>query len=750
MIVLNRLRKTAVAALSVLVFSGLTAWGAPDRTFNTSPTQATEVRLLIQMLEQAHYNRGTVKPGDYSEVIPSYMAQWDPQHFFFLSSDKDEFIRQYGQKIYYNSAYLGNIDPAYNIFAVYETRTKERIAWILDQLSKDIDLKTNDQYAFDRSKAEWPATKQEADDIWTKRLKFELIAEMLGKKDAEKAKEAVKKRYERYLKNISETESRDLAEAYLNSIAELYDPHSSYFSAETFEDFSIQMKLQLVGIGALLGLEDDYCIVKEIVPGGPTDLGKKLKPNDKILSVAQEGGEPVEIVGMKLRKIVDMIRGAKGSTVTLVIEPADAADISARKTVQITRDVVKLNSARARAGVFQVPGSDGVTRSLGVITLPSFYGPAEEGDTDASDHEKSGTTEDIARLITDLKKEKIEGIVLDLRRNGGGFLTEAINLTGLFIKNGPVVQVKDYAGNIQVDNDQSDAIAYDGPLAVLVDRFSASASEIVTGALQNYGRAIVIGDTSTHGKGSVQTVMEMKNYIPLTTPRLAKTGAAKITVQKYYLPSGSSTQLKGVIPDIVLPSIDDYLPIGEASLPHAMVWDEIPTSFFDGKPIDVKLIEPLREASLERQSKLEEFLYLKRNIDWFKAKQDQKTLSLNIEARQEQKKTDDTFRKEMKAERDVLAKNDFPYKEFRLAPVPPKAEKAKKTPAEGDAESEEDSEDDENDAYAKMDIPLRESLRVLSDTLTLEPGTRIWAKDGSFAQSGQTKKTTNTPIPATN
>ena len=536
----------------------------------------------------------------------------------------------------------------------------------------------------------------------------------------------MKKRYERMLKNLGEIEGNDLAELYLTTIAKLYDPHSTYFSAATYEDFGIQMRLKLVGIGALLGVEDDICVVKEIVPGGPADFGRQLKPNDKIISVAEKGGEPVEILGMKLRKIVDKIRGKKGTEVSLVVQPGDATDSSARKEIVITRDTVKLNSARARAAVFEVPGEgkDAKPQTLGVITLPAFYNEGEEGDTDS---ERSSASKDVARLIEQLKQQGIQGLVLDLRRNGGGYLTEAIELAGLFIQKGPVVQVKNYNGEITVDSDRDPKIAYTGPLAVLVDRFSASASEIVTGALQNYGRAIVIGDSSTHGKGSVQQVVEMKQLSRALATSPQKTGAAKFTIQKYYLPSGASTQLKGVVPDIVLPSIEDFLPIGEADLPRALVWDQIPTSFFDGEPLSAKVLTPLRQASQERQSKLEEFTYLRKNVEWFKARQEQKLISVNLEERRSQKEADDAFRKEMKAEKERIAKNDYPFKPYYLGPPPPPKIKAPKK--EGDDDDDLDSFE-ENDTYVKADVHLRETLRVLNDAIELGHNRELWASSG--------------------
>jgi carboxyl-terminal processing protease len=700
------------------------AFAAPDQKFTSSPTLSIEARTLVQLLEQVHYNRGAVHSADYAEVIPDYMSELDSQRLFFLGTDKAAFATQYGKNVYWNLSALGNIDAAYDIFAVYETRVTARVNWIFDELKKDIDLTANENYLADRSKAEWPVTVAGSDALWHQRIKYELIAEMMNKKTLDEAKQIVRKRYERTLKNLGEIEGGEVAEVFLNAVAHLYDPHSDYLSASTYEDFNIQMKLELIGIGAVLGVEDDYCTVKEIVPGGPADLSKQLKPNDKILSVAQGTSEPIEIIGMKLRKIVAQIRGTKGTQVTLTIQPADATDPSTRKVVTLTRDLVKINSSRAHAAVFQVPGADGVPVPLGVITLPAFYGPS---DSNEAESDKLSATKDVAALITQLKTAGIKGLVLDLRHNGGGFLTEAVNLTGLFIPQGPVVQVKDSAGEIQVDRDTDKSVAYDGPLTVLVDRFSASASEIVTGALQNYGRAIVIGDSSTHGKGSVQTIWEMKNLVPQLAQSPIKTGATKFTVQKYYLPNGSSTQLKGVVPDIILPSVDDYLPIGEGSLPHALVWDEIPTSSFDGHPLDPKVAAALRAASVARQAKLEEFIFLRRNVDWFKMRQSQKLISLNLDARRAQKATDEANRKTFDAEKAALAKNDFPYREYRLGPpLPPRVKPAKKP---GDDDDDADLVSDDNDAYLKVDVPLRESLRVLNDALALRKDQQFWASN---------------------
>jgi len=709
----------------------------PDLKFTTPDTLSTEAQTLVTLLEQAHYNRDAVHSGDYAQVIPDYMTDLDGQHLFFLDTDKSDFVARYGRNVYYNVDYLGKIDAAYDIFYVYNDRVTARISWIFAQLKDKIDFTAPESFRVDRSKSPWPTNMSEADDLWRKRIKFEVLEELLNKKTLADAKDTVRKRYERMLKNVGETEGNELAERFLAAVAGLYDPHSTYFSADTYEDFGIQMKLQLVGIGAMLGLEDDTCSVKEIVPGGPADLGHQLKPNDKIIAVAQGDAEPVEVIGMKLRKIVDQIRGTKGTKVRLIVQPGEATDSSVRKEIDITRDVVKLDSARARGAVFQVPTADGKTVPLGVVTLPAFYGPADEGDTDT---DKTSATEDVSKLVTQLKAANVQGIVLDLRHNGGGYLSEAIEVAGLFIHQGPVVQVKGYDGEIQVDSDKAESLTYDGPMAVLVDRFSASASEIVAGALKDYGRAVVIGDTSTHGKGTVQATFEMKKISRELARSPAKTGAAKITIQKFYLPDGSSTQLKGVVSDIVLPSVDEYLPIGESDLPHALVWDKIATSSFKGAPIDPKVLDVLRKDSEARQTGLPEFGYVRKYVEWFKDREAEKLVSLNLVERRKQKVSDDQFRKEIKSERTELAKADYPYKEFRLGPpLPPKVLPVKppvdpkavgsKDASDDDDSDLADSEDDNGDTYGKVDVGLRESLRVLDDAIELGRNHDYWAAD---------------------
>ena len=718
--------------LAVALAVATTASAVLDREFKTTPVMRLETRTLLQMLEVYHYNKDAVTAANYPQLISDFLAELDPQRLFFTAEDEQAFRRQYGTRIETDLAYLGNIDIAFDIYRVYEQRVQSRTSWVFEQLKQDFDFNGQETYSPDRSKVSFPANAKDADDIWRRRIKYEILQDLLSKKPADDAKGTVRKRYERMLKNLNDIEAADIQEMYLTSLTRMYDPHSDYFSSDTLQDFSIQIKLSLIGIGAVLSIEDDgNCVVREVVPGGPAFNSGQIHANDKIVAVKQQDGENIEVVGMKLRRIVDMIRGAKSSKVTLTILPRDEPDATKTKEVLITRDVIKLNSSRASASVYDLPGENNETVPVGVIVLNSFYGPSEDS-TDAE--AKSTATKDVSELIGKLKEQGIKGLVIDLRRNGGGLLSEAVDLTGLFVAQGPVVQVRDSLGQVTVDSDTNTAVTYEGPLAVLTSRFSASASEIFAGALQNYGRAVIIGDSSTHGKGTVQAVLEMKRFMPRLSQDITNTGAAKLTVQKFYLPNGSSTQMKGVIPDVSLPSIDDYLPIGEASLPHALVWDEIKSTSFRGKTLAPTFLKPLIKASQERQGSLEEFAYLKKNIDWFRERQDQKTISLNLQQRQSLKQSDEEFKKKMDAERDVLAKANYATRMVKLDSVL-KLESTSPKEAAAPATEDGDSEAPDADSQNKLDVHLREALRILKDALRSNPNPEYWA-ESSVATAG--------------
>jgi carboxyl-terminal processing protease len=525
------------------------------------------------------------------------------------------------------------------------------------------------------------------------------------------ARDRIAKRYERWDKNIREFEASDVQEMYLTTLSQMFDPHTTFLNIKERDRFNQSMHNTFVGIGAVLTDEDGFCTIKELLPGGPAEASRELEPEDVILKVAQGDGDFVEVVNMKLSKIVELIKGPKDTVVRLFVKPGK--NPSDRNTVSITRDRIKLTANLASATIREVPAPEGDrTFPIGVIELPSFYGAAP-GEA------KAKATDDLEELIGKLKDLGAEGIVLDLRRNGGGFLSEAVSLAGLFISRGPVVQVKSTDGKIRKKFDFNPKIAWEGPLALLVSRYSASASEIVAGALQNHKRALIVGDKATHGKGTVQSMIEM-NAPYLYTLKSDKRSAAKITIQKYYLPSGTSTQNVGVVADVPMPSINEFLPIGEADLPHAMKWDEIPGVNYR-RPAEEFRIRPedskqLLETSLKRQREKEEFAYLRKNVDWYKGKREQKEFSLNLAKRLEQKTKDEDFTKELNEEMKELAGKSFPARQVRLDVVRSQDRRSREVRGE---KVEEEGVAEKMEPATNLDIRLHESLRIVSDWILL-------------------------------
>lgn len=786
---------TGISLITLLILSGylpVQAERVSSAPFETTGTMREETRYVIHCLETQHYLSMPLTSLDAEDFIESYINDLDPQKLFFHKSDVEDYKTRFGPSLH---LFLdrGRLYPAFVIFEDYRNRVYDRVDWIQARLDGDFDFDSEETYAPDRDEAEWPLDQAEADELWENRLHYQMLNRVLADLKAEseepqdtvvdntallmtetgtlkkgeaestidvesveaensetdelvvtdeiltEARDLLHKRYTRMEKSLSEIEATEVQEIFLTALTHMYDPHSTYFSADSLEEFAIAMRNSLVGIGAVLSDEDGYCTVKELLPGGPAERSRELDPEDKILAVAQgEDGEFVDVIGMKLTKIVKKIRGKQGSVVRLLVRPAEG-DPSDRKTVILVRDEIKLTANLARAEVFQVPVGN-TTVPIGVIDLPAFYGSGKPG------AEEPSTTHDVEELISKLKAMGVEGIVLDLRRNGGGLLSEAISLTGLFIPDGPVVQVRDVLGKVQGWSDEDSRVVWDGPLIVLVSRFSASASEIVAGALKNHGRAIIVGDEETHGKGTVQAVFEMNrsNFLASVKP---KKGAAKVTVQKYYLPSGTSTQIKGVSSDIVLPSINEHLPIGEGDLPNALVWDainsldwEYSTDFEqDGMPVNQHLLKSLRERSLNRQGALEEFSYLKSNIDWFREKQEQEEYSLNLETRLGIRAEDKVFRDSMEESLRDLAEMNFDSEEVLLRVTEEQnaehdaivaereAEKAQQAQAtdggpageEGTVIAVDVKEETEEEDLPDFDIHLRESLRIMADWIDL-------------------------------
>ena len=767
--------------LALLLLVGATPF-VKARDFEYTQAMKKETQTVVFLLENFHYAQKFINQSQAEEVLEGFMEDLDYNHVFFLKQDREEMVSKYASRLE-RSLRRGDLDAAYDIYQRYEERFLSRIDWVLERLAGEFDFEGEAEYVVDREEFPWLESVEIADELWEKRIKYEMLFDILNDEEQTDAIETINKRYERLKKNLLDLESSDIQEVFLTTLTQMFDPHSTFLSSDTLEDFSISMSLSLVGIGAILVQDEGYCTIRELIPGGPAELDGRMRAGDKIVLVAQEGEEPIDVIDMGLRKIVKMIRGEKATTVFLTVIPSDAADPSSREMIDIVRDEVKITASRASANVFQLPINEEEGLPIGVIQLPSFYGDLsiEDGGTPTS------TTKDVAELIGKLQEEDIRGLILDLRNNGGGLLTEAIDLTGLFIKTGPVVQVRNSRGFIRRDWDRDEDIAYGGPLIVLVSRYSASASEIVAGALQYYDRALIVGDKSTHGKGTVQAVFEIDKLASPSFFNDQPTGAAKLTIQKFYLPNGKSTQNKGVISDIALPSINEFLEIGEADLDHSMLWDEIKPVNWSQKsgdlkfdPIDELLKNQLTGLSETRQNELEEFAFLKESIEFFKEKQELKAYSLNLVKRKEQKELDKEFRDLLETRQTELKKLNFISTEITLTEVEDakKTEESKEsahednpqstfsspigisesekefqtefgeikdtfpgpeiaqnveteTPAD---ESSEDSEEDSEEDGPHLDIHLRETLRILSDWIyTQDPEMKDTAANQSVA-----------------
>ena len=484
----------------------------------------------------------------------------------------------------------------------------------------------HDSFSFDRSKAERPRDPTAAQSLWRQQVRFEYLQEKLGDKKPEQIVTTLTRRYGQQLRTMKQLKRDDVLEVYLNALAHVYDPHSDYMGHQQMETFSMGMNLKLFGIGAVLRNEDGYTRIEELVPGGPAAQSELLKPGDRIIAVAQGNKEPEDIVNVPISHAVEKIRGPKGSIVSLTILPDGAPDGAAPKKVVLVRDEIKLENQESKARIMDWPTDKGQTLRLAVIDLPSFY--AEMGGRE--DGTGRSATADVLRLLNKLKAERVEGIALDLRENGGGSLEEAIKLTGLFIRSGPVVQTRGPEGDIEVGNDTDTTVQFDGPLVVLTSRFSASASEILAGALQDYGRAVLVGDSATFGKGTVQ------NLVPLA-PMMDRSGltysydpgSLKITIRKFYRPGGASTQLRGVASDIVLPSPTDLSDVSEASLTNPLAWDSVPAARY--RPVNH--VQPhlaaLKDGSARRVAAAKEFEFLREEIALFKKSDAEKSVSLN-------------------------------------------------------------------------------------------------------------------------
>ncbi|MGE7994334.1 carboxy terminal-processing peptidase [Pseudomonas sp. NPDC089554] len=678
-------------ALAMMIGLGSLALGgnaaAANKWESLQPDRDEIVASLnvVELLKRHHYSKPPLDDARSVIIYDSYIKLLDPARSYFTAADIAEFDKWKTQ--FDDFLKSGNLDPGFTIYKRYLNRVKSRLDFALAELAKGadkIDFNAKETLLVDRKEAPWAKNEAELDDLWRKRVKDEVLRQKIAGKDTKQIQETLTKRYKNQLSRLDQTRAEDIFQAYINTFAQSYDPHTNYLSPDNAENFDINMSLSLEGIGAVLQSDNDQVKIVRLVPAGPAAKTKLVAPADKIIGVAQGDKEMVDVVGWRLDEVVKLIRGPKGSVVRLEVIPAsNAPNDQTSKIVPITREAVKLEEQAAKKSVLKLK-QDGRDYKLGIIEIPAFY--LDFKAYRAGDPDYKSTTRDVKKLLTELQQEKVDGVVIDLRNNGGGSLQEATELTSLFIEKGPTVLVRNSDGRVDVLEDENPGAFYKGPLALLVNRLSASASEIFAGAMQDYHRALVIGG-QTFGKGTVQTIQPLNH------------GELKLTLAKFYRVSGQSTQHQGVLPDIDYPSIIDTKEIGESALPEAMPWDTIRPVVRPAADPFKPFLAQLKARHDARSAKDPEFAYIRDRLALTQKLMNEKTVSLNEQDRR-------TRHDEIEAKQLALenvrrkAKGEEPLKEL-------KKEDEDALPTEPDDTKPED------DAY------LSETGRILLDYLSL-------------------------------
>ncbi|MBN2704630.1 MAG: carboxy terminal-processing peptidase [Pontiellaceae bacterium] len=634
--------KPLLLTLSLLTLPMLGSCDAADDGLDTQRI----TRSVAYSLPLLHLNQLPLDQNISTDAFSLFINSLDSSHCYFLQSDIDAFKKEVPGL----AAQLrrGDIAFAQKVFDVLKKRIENRMAFIENQLEKGFDTRIEETFLWDREEAPWPKDEAEWDDLWRKRLKNEYVSRLVSQQvydeeDVEEPstntvesvevdtadldeeenlspEEFIREKYKQFKMTMDTFDDEMLLQSYLTSFTQVYDPHSDYMSPSSVEDFDINMSLSLVGIGAMLRAEDGMAEVTQLVPGGPADRDGRLQEGDKIIAVGNEDEEPVSILHWPLYKAVRLIRGEINTKVILVVIPASDRSGTRTKTIDIMRDEVKLEEQAAKGEVKEFKKDENTVRKFGIINLPDFYADFEAASNNESDARRAST--DLRRIINEQLEENIDGLILDLRNNGGGSLVESIECAGLFIPSGPIVQIKENSG-IQVLPDADPTVEYDGPMIVLVNRLSASASEILAAALQDYKRAIIVGDEKTHGKGTVQTLLSLGD----------RRGSVKLTTAGFYRINGGSTQLKGVTPDIIIPDYLDVMGLGEESLEHALPWDTIRPAMYRTQKGLAEFLPRLAERSRERLEQNEEFKAMMESRALLKERYDTKTVSLSLETR---------------------------------------------------------------------------------------------------------------------
>ena len=742
-----------IKATALLLLLGLSAdcliaappdTNAPAR-LGPGPNDGRIAYVTARLLDNYHYSQLPLDAEMSAKFLDGYLEALDPRRENFLQSDIDQFAsyRTNLGQLTVTSSGIADLTPAFIIFQRFLERLQEHDTYV-DELLKQDKFKFNgtDRLLVDRRHAPYPQNLAEAQQLWREQLRYQYLQEKLSRELSATNDNAVLPLPKNAAADIGETlarhyrwnyhmatnwDSTDVLQAYLEALAHAYDPHSDYFNTEHAQDFSINMSLSLFGIGAQLTEDDGYCTISKLIRGGPAEKSRQVDEKDRIIAVAQGNKPPVNVVDMELGKVVQLIRGTKGTEVRLTLSPAN--DRAARRIVTLVRDEIKLEDQEAKAKLIEMPNGHGGTNRLGVIDLPSFYANIDL--PGSASHSAKSTTADVAKLINKLKEEKVDGIILDLRYNPGGSLEEAVKFTGLFIKDGPVVLARSPDGNVTVDSDTDPAVLYDGPLAVVINRFSASAAEIAAAALQDYGRAIIIGDTSTHGKGTVQNLNPLRPFWPASNSLSNDPGTVKITIRKFYRVSGASTQLKGVVPDIILPDVLNYSDeIGEAALENALPWDTIRSQNYNKLNMVEPYVAALRDHSNARIATNQDFIYINQDIEQFKKLQADKTVSLNERQQIKERETNQARQKARDKERASRQASGLKTYEITVenagAPgLPPPLDLTKaETDTAGVATNQTDNINSQKTPPA-VDPMLDETENILEDYISGWPANRV-------------------------
>jgi carboxyl-terminal processing protease len=603
-----------------------------------SPRHPLISRTVTDLIETWHYSRQPLDNSISSAILDQYLDTLDSNRVYFLASDVAGFGR-YRYKLDEDTR-TGELEPAFEIFNRFRERVTQRLTYALTLLDTEPDFTVDEDYRWDRTELGWPATDAEMQEIWRLRVKNDALSLAMAdpEKTWEENSESLRERYERIHNDIAELDADDAFEYYMNAVAHTMDPHSNYLSPQDSEEYRIDMSLSYEGIGARLSGEDDFVEVVEVIKGGPADLDGQLKALDRITAVAEGSGEFTDVIGWQLEDVVDRIRGPGGSIIRLRVLPAGSEPGSPQVVIALTRDKVKLEEQAAKSDLQVVPLEDGSEYRVGVITVPKFYQDFAARTSGEDDY--TSTSRDVSRLILELEAEGIDGLVMDLRQNGGGHLSEAIELSGLFIDNGPVVQVQETTGRLERHQDPSNGALYDGPLAVLVDRYSASASEIFAAAIQDYHRGVIIGQ-QTFGKGTVQNLFDLDRAAPDDTEGF---GQLTLTIGKYYRVTGDSTQNLGVRPDIELPSDIPTEAVGESTRDTALPWDRIESARFNPRAPLTDVITLLNSSQRMHAANDPNFNYV---VEDFSARLDgwnENTVSLNMAKRKAEQESENTAR----------------------------------------------------------------------------------------------------------